>query len=139
MVARKYRAFLTGARKKVEYWRQLAVRDFTEDLLLRMQARGIKQVALAAKMEVRPAYVSRVLRGSDNLTLATMVKMAMAVGGKLRLHIADRDAETRFVDEITATHTSAVDMGCVDPAVAATFRVTFSGQALEKQTNGLLV
>ena len=40
--------------------------------------------------------------GNANFTLATMVKLAMALDGALHLHIADRRAATRWYDEMPA-------------------------------------
>ena len=100
MAQEKYRQFMSRARKQVAYWRQVAMRDFTEDLIARFKG-SISQAELAARLNVKPAYVSRILRGSDNFTLETMAKLALAVGGKVRIHIADLDADTRFVDYVT--------------------------------------
>jgi transcriptional regulator with XRE-family HTH domain len=102
MRKKRYLSFLRSAKRNVEYWRQVAVRDFTEDLLNRLRLRNWTQAELAKRLGVKPAYVSRILRGSDNLTLATMVKIAMVVGGKIRIHIADQAAETKFEDLHTA-------------------------------------
>jgi hypothetical protein len=76
------------------------MRDFTEDLLLRMGVLKMTNAALAESTGVSPAYITKVLRGSENFTLETMTKLAIAVGGKVRIHIADRDAVTQWVDII---------------------------------------
>lgn len=74
------------------------MRDFTNDLLTRMNARDMSNSALAEAAGVTPAYITKVLRGSENFTLETMTKLSMAVGGKLRVHIADKAAQTYWTD-----------------------------------------
>jgi transcriptional regulator with XRE-family HTH domain len=100
-MSKNYLSYLRSAKKSVEYWRQLAVRDFTEGLIFRLRLRKCSQAELAKRLDVKPAYISRIIRGSDNLTLQTMVKIAMAVGGKVRIHIAEQSAETKFEDFYT--------------------------------------
>jgi transcriptional regulator with XRE-family HTH domain len=122
----KYKEFVRIARKRIDYWRQVAVRDFTEDLLYRLQQKKLSQARLADKLGVRPAYISRILRGTDNLTLETMVKVAMAVGGKLRIHIADQEAATNFQDVFTADSEYPVTFEEIGPRNSATRRNAFS-------------
>ncbi len=45
------------------------------------------------------AYVTKLMRGNVNFTLTTMVKLAMAVGGAVHVHISDQRAVTRWRDE----------------------------------------
>jgi transcriptional regulator with XRE-family HTH domain len=78
------------------------MRDFTEELLGRMDDRDMQRVTLANAAGVSQAYISKVLSGSENFTIETMTKLALAVGGKVRLHIADLSADTRWVDSLTA-------------------------------------
>jgi transcriptional regulator with XRE-family HTH domain len=79
------------------------MRDFTSDLLARMGDQP--RAALADAAGVSPAYITKVLKGSENFTIETMAKLALAVGGKVRIHIADLNAETSWVDTKTATPT----------------------------------
>lgn len=79
------------------------MRDFTDDLLKRMAALGMTNVTLAEAAGVSPAYITKVFRGSENFTLETMSKLAMAVGGKVRIHIADQNARTHWADSTGLT------------------------------------
>jgi plasmid maintenance system antidote protein VapI len=60
----------------------------------------MNNATLAEAAGVSPAYITKVLRGSENFTLETMSKLAMAVGGKVRIHIADQNARTHWTDTI---------------------------------------
>ena len=105
MALDKYRRFLSKARRSPVYWSRLAVRDFTEELLVKLGERP--RAALAEAAGVSPAYITKVLRGDENLTVQTMVKLALALDAKVRIHIADVDAETMWFDYYTTTVVSS--------------------------------
>jgi transcriptional regulator with XRE-family HTH domain len=96
----KYATFYKAAIESTEYWTQVAILDFVRDLRARMdqQQPRLTRAALAAKLNTSPAYVTKVLRGEANFTLETMTKLALAVDGKIRIHISDRNAQTRWTD-----------------------------------------
>lgn len=96
----EYSGFLSRASRSVAYWSRIAMRDFTDDLLKRMGVLKMNNAMLAEAAGVSPAYITKVLRGSENFTLETMSKLAMAVGGKVRIHIADQNARTHWADTI---------------------------------------
>lgn len=100
MAATNYSGFLRRASRAAAYWTRLAMRDFTEELVRRMESRSMTNAGLAEAAGVTPAYITKVLRGSENFTLQTMTKLAMAVGGKVRIHIADRQAQTYWLDSV---------------------------------------
>ncbi len=60
---------------------------FLEVLVDGMEKGGISRAELARRLGTSPAYVTKVLRGNVNFTLASLVKLARAVGGELRLAI----------------------------------------------------
>ena len=62
-------------------------RDLVAALLARMDERGLSRSELARRLGCAPAYVTRILRGDANFTLASLVKLAAAVGGELRVEI----------------------------------------------------
>lgn len=101
MTQTKYRAFIARARKSLDYWMHAAIGDFTDDIAARMKERGVSQAALAKRLKHSDAYISKVMRGSENLSIKTMAKLAMAVGGKVRIHIADLESQTVWRDIYT--------------------------------------
>lgn len=54
-----------------------------ERILERMEERGMKRKDLAAAMEVSPARITTMLKGSNNFTLDTLIRAADAVGCEL--------------------------------------------------------
>jgi transcriptional regulator with XRE-family HTH domain len=87
----------TKQARDVAYWSELAFLSFTEDLL-KMMGEEVSQAELARRVGVSRGYISRVFRGTENLTLETMTKLALAVGGSVRLSVAPKDREARRSD-----------------------------------------
>lgn len=60
---------------------------FRDDVLRHMKAMGISQVELARRLESSAAFVSKVLRGNGNLTVATLLKIGKALGVRVSLRL----------------------------------------------------
>jgi transcriptional regulator with XRE-family HTH domain len=97
-LADKLSRLIERAEKTTEYWRDIAETDFTRDLHARMERMNISQAELARRMGTSRPHVTKLLNGG-NFTLNTMVKLATALGGTVRIHIADRDTRTIWKDE----------------------------------------
>ena len=61
--------------------------DFLAQVHTRMQALGLSNTELAQRMGTSPAYITRLFRGSANLSVETMVKLARAVDSTLRVEL----------------------------------------------------
>jgi transcriptional regulator with XRE-family HTH domain len=83
----------TKQARDLAYWSEVAFLSFTEDLL-KMMGEDVSQAELARRVGVSRGYISRVFRGTENLTLETMTKLALAVGGSVRLHVTPQDRVT---------------------------------------------
>lgn len=55
-------------------------------MLIRMEAMGMKQSDLAKLMGVSQQYISKILRGKENLTLTTIVKIEEALNLTILSH-----------------------------------------------------
>jgi|HubBroStandDraft_1064217.scaffolds.fasta_scaffold05077_10 transcriptional regulator with XRE-family HTH domain len=88
----KYASLLTNIVGSVEYWTQAAMRRFVLDVDNMMTAQNVSRAQLAEKLGTSPAYVTKIMRGDVNFTLETMTKLALAVGGKLRIEVVGPDA-----------------------------------------------
>jgi len=87
----KFAKLIMAAETSMDYWRDVAVSDFTRDLHARMERMSITHAELAARMGTSRPYVTKLLSGG-NFTLETMVKLAMALDGVVRIQIEDCDA-----------------------------------------------
>ena len=68
-----------------------------------MQKTGITQRELAKKMDVSAAYVGKLLKGSENLTLETICKLQNAIGESLVS--VSRPYSMYIITSITLSHT----------------------------------
>jgi DNA-binding transcriptional regulator YdaS (Cro superfamily) len=92
------KAMLREARRHDDYWVQWIVSDFTEELCRRMDVLGISRKALADRIQKSPPYVTKVLRGDQNLTAKSMARLARAVQSVVRVHLAPAEAYTVWLD-----------------------------------------
>jgi transcriptional regulator with XRE-family HTH domain len=92
------KAMLREARRHDDYWVQWIVSDFTEELCRRMEALGISRKGLADRIQKSPPYVTKVLRGEQNLTAKSMARLARAVQSVVRVHLAPADTYTVWLD-----------------------------------------
>ena len=63
-----------------------------EQIVARMEERGMTQADLAREMGVTRARVSQILRGHDNLTLKSIVAVAIGLDSRVDFHLRDARA-----------------------------------------------
>ena len=68
---------------------------FADDLVLLLQARGLKRTELAEKLGTNRGYVTRVLNTEYNLSIETMAKIALALDARISLRMLPRKDEKR--------------------------------------------
>ena len=106
---------LAEAREHPAYWSYLSMLEFIDRLVAEMDSQGVSAAELARRMGTSRAWVSRVLRGENNLTVASMGKLAFALGMRVTTSLATleegADGETRAAgsamnaaDPITSPH-----------------------------------
>ena len=85
MQRKRYKQFISRVESTVDYKVEVAALEFVDELVRCMRQAGLTQAELARRLGASEPYVSKVLRGDANFTLATMVKLAIAVGQGLRV------------------------------------------------------
>lgn len=103
----KYGRLIKRLVDNADYLTQAAMRQFVLNISHRMEVQGLSRKALAEKLNTSPAYVTKVLRGDVNFTLETMTKMALAVDGRLRIEVVDRNVRWRA----SAWHSASIQAG----------------------------
>jgi transcriptional regulator with XRE-family HTH domain len=96
----KYRDMFEDAQSSVDGWIDDPIVEFTEDLSRLMKEQNVSRAELAKRIGTSRAYVTKLLGGNANFTLATMVKLAFALDGAVHVHISDKRAVTHWRDEI---------------------------------------
>lgn len=82
-----------------EYLTEVAKLKFTEDLVRFMKTKNISRSDLANKISRSPAFITKLLRGSNNFTLSTMVHVANALGVELSLSLKEKAANYEVVEK----------------------------------------
>ena len=82
------------AQKSDEYLEESAILSFTQSVLDRLDALKMTKRQLADLMKVSPAYVAKLIGGSNNFTLRTMVKVAKHLDCELWMELRPAIAET---------------------------------------------
>ncbi len=100
MHIKRYKQFIERVESTVDYKVDTAALEFVDELVRCMHQTAVKQAELARRLGASEPYVSKVLRGDTNFTLATMVKLATAVGYDLRVHLASAGSTVQWRDVI---------------------------------------
>lgn len=104
MSKNRYADFIIAAENTDEYWAQTSIIDFTEEVLRLMEIRGLTKSDLAKRLNMSPAYITKVLRGNVNFTLLTMTKLARALGAVVRIHLAPDGVVVFWQDQHVTGH-----------------------------------
>ena len=102
-----FREMFEEVEKHPQYWAELAMLDFSEEVLGAMREQSVTRAELARRLATSQGYVTRLLNGSSNLTLATMSKMAFVLGLELRTTLVPMQAAWSDVAPQEATGDAA--------------------------------
>ena len=75
------------AEEHEDYWLAGAILEFTEAVVREMERQGISRTDLARRLGTTPAYVTKILRGKVNFTLATMMRLARALDSEMHVQL----------------------------------------------------
>ena len=100
MASKRFQKLLEEARQGDDYWIADAQIAFTEQLHELMERRQITKSELARRIGSSPAYITKVLRGSTNFTLASMVRLVRALDGDLQIAIRTDDKHAQAFPEL---------------------------------------
>lgn len=102
--------------------------DFTDSLEALMQRRGVSKSELARRIDTSPAYITKILRGSTNFTLETMVKLVRALDGELHVRACGKEDNARWFHVVTSSPTIA-DLAGIRPTISNRVQYTLSETA----------
>jgi plasmid maintenance system antidote protein VapI len=84
------------ARNSLQYQVQGAIMDFTEGVAKVMKASHTSKTELARRLDCSQAFVTKILRGQNNFTLETMVKIARALDAEVKLEVRPKTSVARW-------------------------------------------
>jgi len=94
------------AEQRNDYWVEGVKIDFAEQMLAQMEELGISRTELARRLGTSPAYVTKILRGSTNFTLESMVSIARVLDCELLTHLHRKGSRSVWL-EFKSTERSA--------------------------------
>ncbi len=119
-----YRKFLESVRSGVGYWKSYSLMQFTLSLTRLMKLEKVSGKALASRLGVSPAQISKVLRGNENVTIETMAKFADALGAVVHIHVAKKGVEVEWRETPAESRSTRVVLSSLpldaSPAEAST-------------------
>ena len=135
--AKTFKQLFEAARNRLAYHVEGVILEFTEKIVARMETEGVTNAELAKRLDASPAYVTKVLRGSTNFTLETMVKISRALNTDLRVHLQPVGTKTQWVDvwetvEQLPAATGELPTWRRDFSVCVSTKETFVGKVEER-------
>jgi transcriptional regulator with XRE-family HTH domain len=103
MAEKSFRGLLEEAQQHDDFWIEAAILEVTEAVARRMDELAMSRSELARRLGTSPAYVTKILRGSANFTLATIVKLARALDCEVSIRLAPRTGKPACKDERSQT------------------------------------
>ncbi len=88
-IPESFKSFFDKSRKSLVYWEERAILDFTEGVLERLENQDVSKTTLAKRLGVSVPFVTKLIGGSNNFTMRTMVKVAHALGARLHFEFKD--------------------------------------------------
>jgi|SRR5579859_2918705 len=99
--AKRFARIFEKARKRIDYFVEGAIIEFTESVVQRMEDLAISKTDLSERLRCKPSYITKVLRGGTNFTLESMVKIAVALDCELGVRLIPKSCETRWSEVFT--------------------------------------
>src|SRR6185295_15659652 len=99
----EYRDFVKSARSRFGYWKSYSLLQFTTSLARIMKLERVSGRKLAARLDLSAQQVSKVLSGSENVTIETKAKFAGALDSVVHNHVAKKGVPVRWI-ELPADH-----------------------------------
>jgi transcriptional regulator with XRE-family HTH domain len=81
--ARAFAKLFEKSCKRLEYFVQGAIIEFTESVFSRMEELKVSKAELADRLKCKPSYITKALSGGTNFTLESMVKISLALDCEL--------------------------------------------------------
>ncbi len=99
----RYEELRSRFERDPKYWVEYLKIVFSEDVGRLMDEHGMNQADLAGRLGTSRAYITRLFRGTFNPTIETLVKVALALDGRVALHLHAHQTAARWFDVPTAS------------------------------------
>ena len=93
-----FQNMLERSKKRDQFWVETAILEFTEEMAARMDQLKVTNSQLAERLNVNPAFVTKLLRGKNNFTIETMVKLSRVLDAELRVHMQPAGTVSQWIN-----------------------------------------
>ncbi len=100
MTLKSLDSIIKGIRDSNAIWKQKAKLDFALDIVKLMDRANVSRAALAKRLDVSAPYVTKVLRGDENVSIDTMVRFARALDAHVSIRVCDSRSVLRWIEVI---------------------------------------
>lgn len=109
MTTKSLQQFIEEAKKADSYWIETAKLEFTFALERQRRQANISYKQIADRLGKSPAYISKVFRGDENLTIESMVKLCRAVEGKFHPEVFKEGSSARWFNAVKGQRNCFID------------------------------
>jgi len=88
--------YLETVKDDIDFITEEKIIDITECIVSRMEELGLNRTALAEKMNVSKAYVTKLLRGNINFTLKTIIAVAQVLESDIQFDFIPKGQKRRL-------------------------------------------
>lgn len=90
-IKKQWQEWVDECAESESYRVESAKLDFAISLEKQRKSSDLSYAELAKLIKTSAAYISKVFRGDSNLTIESMVKLALATGGELKIEIVKKE------------------------------------------------
>lgn len=108
MAIKSFKKLKSRSLNRDGYWSESAKQEFVLGLTRLLKHHDVSNAELARRIDRSAPYVSKALRGDENFTIESMVKLVRAIGGKLHIHVSDKACDIRWLEVFEGRKTEAV-------------------------------
>ncbi|MBP6003690.1 MAG: helix-turn-helix transcriptional regulator [Pyrinomonadaceae bacterium] len=88
IAAERFQTLIDDATQRDSFWVDGAKLELSEQIFEAMQDLGISESELSRRLGVSRAYVNKILKGTANLTIESLVKIGRALGREFKFEFA---------------------------------------------------
>jgi len=96
MKNKSFAALFKAAQQNDDYWSEQAKIEVAVAINGLLASRAVSRAQLAKKIGVSAPYITKALSGDANLSIATMARIAHALGARLHIDMPDKEADVRW-------------------------------------------
>ena len=103
--AERFEKLLDASKEDGSYYIEGAKVELSEQIYLAMESAGVTEAELARRIGASRAYINKVLQGSTNFTIESLVKIGRALGREFKFEFFEPKKRVAMPDQNGLTKT----------------------------------